>query len=176
MSRRKRKPGSLDWLYDDISLDETIQEREDYRRNREEELRRLEREHRLEILRQQGRAIDPKEFSPPSGIDGLGEPEPIPEPEEPEAADDAPGGAASAGFDTNEGDTNEADGGNIAEPPPPPPDTRSLGERLSFSIKVSEHGAFIVEHQLPEARAALSVSFEDWHSLPLPVESRPLPR
>ena len=170
---RKRRPGSLDWLDTGTTLDEELRDREEFRRTREEHLRRLEREHRHEILRQQGHAIDPKEFSPPTGIDGLGAPEPLPEREETED-DDAPAGAASAGFETNEGDEND-DGGGIAEPPPPPPDTESLGEKLSFSMYVSEHGAFVVNHQLDAALAALSVSFENWHDLPLPPESRPLP-
>ncbi len=170
--RRKREPGSLDWLDHGTTLDEEIQEREEHRRHREEHLRRLEREHRHEILRQQGHPIDPKDFSPPTGIDGLGAPEPLPD--EPE--DDAPAGAASAGFDTNEGDEDEEEGGGIAEPPPPPPGTASLSEELSFSMHVSEQGVFVVEHQLDEALAVLSVAFENWHDLPLPPESRPLPR
>ncbi len=171
LRRRKRRPGSLDWLDTGTTLDEELRDREDYRRTREEHLRRLEREHRHEILRQQGHAIDPKEFSPPTGIDGLGAPEPIPEPEETE--DDAPSGAASAEFDTNEGDDEDA--GGIAEPPPPPPNTESLGEKLSFSLNVSEQGAFVSHHQRDHALAVLSVSFENWHELPLPPESRPLP-
>jgi hypothetical protein len=171
---RKRRPGSLDWLDTERTLDEDIQEREEYRRTRDAELRRLEREHRHEILRQQGHAIDPKEFSPPTGIDGLGAPEPLPEPEETEE-DDAPAGAASADFDTNEDDEND-DAGGIAEPPPPPPETKSLGEKLSFSMWVSDSGAFVVNHQMDAALAVLSVAFENWHDLPLPPESRPLPR
>ena len=170
---RKRRPGSLDWLERDTTLDEELQEREDHRRRRDEELRRLEREHRLEILKQQGQPIDPKDFSPPTGIDGLGAPEPIEEPDETE--DDAPAGAASAGFDANEDDEDD-DAGGIAEPPPPPPGTKSLGEKLSFSMHVSEDGAFVVEHQLKQALAVLSVEFENWHDLPLPPESRPRPR
>ncbi len=175
LRRRVRKPGSLDWLDHESTLDEEREDREDYRRTREEHLRRLEREHRHEILRQQGHAIDPKDFSPPTGIDGLCAPEPLPEPEEPEE-DDAPAGAASAGFDTNDDEEENEDAGSIAEPPPAPPGTASLGEDLSFSMHVSEHGVFVVEHQLPEALAALSVTFENWHDLPLPPESRPLPQ
>lgn len=171
LRRRKRRPGSLDWLDTGTTLDEELREREDYRRTREEHLRRLEREHRHDILRQQGHAIDPKEFSPPTGIDGLGAPEPMPEPEETE--EDAPAGAASAEFDTNEDDDEDA--GGIAEPPPPPPNTKSLGEKLAFSLNVSEQGAFVSNHQIDAALAALSVPFENWHDLPLPPESRPLP-
>ena len=172
LRRRKRKPGSLDWLDRETTLDEAIQEREEHRLHREKHLRRLEREHRHEILRQQGHAIDPKEFSPPTGHDGLGAPEPLPEPDETDE-DDAPAGAASAGFDTNEGDEDD-DAGGVAEPPPAPPGTKSLSEELSFSMHVSEQGVFIVNHQLEDALAVLSVEFENWHDLP--AESRPLPR
>lgn len=170
---RKRRPGSLDWLERDTNLDEELRDREYFRTTREEHLRRLECEHRLEILKQQGQPIDPKDFSPPTGIDGLGAPEPIEEPDETE--DDAPAGAASAGFDANEDDEDD-DAGGIAEPPPPPPGTKTLGEKLSFSMHVSEDGAFVVEHQLKQALAVLSVEFENWHDLPLPPESRPRPR
>jgi hypothetical protein len=163
--RRKRKQGSLDWLECESTVDEEIEDRMEYRRYRDEHFRRLENEHRLEILQQQGQTIDPKDFSPPTGIDALGAPETQPDPEE---ADDA----ASAGFDTNEDDENE-DAGGIAEPPPAPPGTPSLGRQLSFSLRLSEQGAFVSKHQLDDALAALDVNFENWHELPIPPEDRP---
>jgi hypothetical protein len=53
-----------DWLDQEFDPEREKEEWDDFRRQRQIERERMEREHRLQLLQQQGAPIDPAEFSP----------------------------------------------------------------------------------------------------------------
>jgi hypothetical protein len=146
-----------DWLEQEFDPEREKEEWDEFRAQRRLERERLEREHRLKILQQQGAEIDPAEFSPGSEK---------PRPAQPAA--DAGGDAD----DEEEGD-EEREGG-LAEAIPPD-DEEGLGRDLSFVVSLDEKLLFVSDHMREEAEYLFGETAVSWHSLPEPPTERPRP-
>jgi hypothetical protein len=138
-----------DWLEQEFDPEREKEEWDDFRAQRRLERERLEREHRLKILQQQGAEIDPAEFSPES------------EKPKPAQASDNP-------------DETENEEGGIAEEIPPD-DEEDLGSELSFVISLNEKLLFVSEHMREEAEYLFGENAVNWHTLPETPTERPRP-
>jgi hypothetical protein len=136
-----------DWLDQEFDPEREKEEWDDFRRQRQIERERMEREHRLQLLQQQGAPIDPAEFSP-----------------EPPAAELA--GALESDEDEleDEDDLQDED------------EDESLAEDLSFVVTLNDGILWATEHMRESAEYIMGESAEDWHALLQPVDQRPRPQ
>ena len=148
--RAQRDEQERDWLDQEYDAQQEKEDYEDFRRMRRELYERLEREHRMRLLQQQGEEINPAEFSP-------------------SAKPTASKAAAEDDFE----DEDEDDEGGLADFDDGEPD--AFGEEMSFVFYVTEKYVWVAEHMRETFESTLGVRTEDWHALPQPVLERPRP-
>lgn len=136
-----------DWLEQEFDPEREKEEWDDFRAQRRLERERLEREHRLQILKQQGVKIDPAQFSP--------------ELEKSKASEKA------------EDETEDDDDGGLAEIMSE--DDEGLGRELSFVVSLDENILWVSEHMREDAEYIMGESAINWHALPGAPTDRPRP-
>jgi hypothetical protein len=151
--RAQREEQERDWLDRDYDAEQEREEYEEFRRTRRELYERLEREHRLRLLQQQGEEINPADFSP-----GAAKPAAVPKKGTDEDDD----------FDDDEGGLDELDQDD--------PEQSEFEEAMSFVFDLTENSIWVSAHQRETFEATLGLRAEDWHALPEPPLQRPRPR
>lgn len=161
--RKRQNPGG--WLEEPIDPEEERENWESFRRERRKRREYLEREHRLNLQRQQGLEIDPEEFSPraeppapPQKTTAGGNPA-----EDDEAEDDT-------GFDNGDDDA-----GGLAIPPPDDENQSDLARKLHFIVTLTEEILWVTSHMEENAAYIYGEEPVNWHELPEPPEERPFP-
>ena len=144
--RAQREEQERDWLDRDYDAEQEREEYEEFRQMRRELYERLEREHRLRLLQQQGEEINPADFSPDA--------KPAPQTAKGEDADDE---------DSDEWEDDEVDPGEFEE-------------EMSFGFYLTENHIWVSEHDRETFESTLGIRAEDWHALPEPPVKRPRPR
>ena len=147
--RKRHEQEEGDWLCRERDPAEEKEWHDDFIRRRRELYARYEREHRLKLIEQAGGEIKPEDFRVPS-------PAEPPPPEEEEDLDDE-------------------DDGDLAEPSEDDDDS-DLGQDLQCIVHLDEDFVWVTSHMKEDAEYLLSLQTEDWHALPGPPETRPLPQ
>jgi hypothetical protein len=149
--RAQREEQERDWLDREYDAKQEREEYEEFRQTRRELYERLEREHRLRLLQQQGEVINPADFSP--------EAKPPPK----------------KGGDEDE-DEYEDDEGGLDEFDEDEPEQSEFEEAMSFVFDLTENSIWVSAHQRETFETTLGLKAEDWHALPEPPAERPRPR
>ncbi len=153
--RAQREEQERDWLDRDYDAEQEREEYEEFRKTRRELYERLEREHRLRLLQQQGEEINPADFSP----------------------ENKPVAPKKKGVEEEEDeDFDDDDEGGLEEYDEDEPEQSEFEEEMSFVFDLTEGSIWVSEHQRETFEATLGVRAEDWHALPEPPEKRPRPR
>lgn len=146
--RAQREEQERDWLDRDYDAEQEREEYEEFRQMRKELYERLEREHRLRLLQQQGEEINPADFSPAS----------------------KPAASKPASAEAEEGDDEwEEDEDQDLDP-------SEFEEEMSFGFYLTENHIWVTEHDRETFESTLGIRAEDWHALPQPPTERPRPR
>jgi hypothetical protein len=153
--RAQREEQERDWLDRDYDAEQEREEYEEFRQTRRELYERLEREHRLRLLQQQGEEINPADFSPDA------KPATVPKAAAAEEEDD---------------DFDDDDEGGLDELDEDDPEQSEFEEEMSFVFDLTENSIWVSAHQRETFEATLGIRAEDWHALPEPPAERPQPR